>query len=98
MTPEPTPGDLTRGAELCWFDDTVTKHPGEVTLWITRTQAILYDFAQAVRFARSTGTWRGRVYGHGAWDRWLTRGEWAVAVVQAEVDHLRKQREAALGL
>lgn len=84
MAHEPTIEELTREAPLCWFDDTVQKHPGEVV--IHPETGLVYDFARAVKHARRTGCWRGQ---YGCYPS-QTLGEWAVAVVLAEVEGLRK--------
>lgn len=90
MTNEPTVQELTRTGGLNWFDDTIQKRPGEVT--IDPSGPVLYDFARAVRWARKTGRWRGYGWPCATWPG--TRAEWAENVVQFEVSYLKRAAES----
>lgn len=92
MAHEPTIEELTREAPLCWFDDTVQKRPGEVV--IHPETGLVYDFARAVKHARGAWKWRGRPYWTWRPVQTLTVGQWAVAVVLAEVEGLRKVKRS----
>ncbi|MFC7436050.1 hypothetical protein ACFQNJ_16160 [Hydrogenophaga bisanensis] len=80
---EPDISQLLRLGELRWYDGCPDKRPGEVI--IHREAPLLYDFAQAVKVARSLRRWRA--------SSWTASdgsvGAWAASVVHMEIDLLR---------